>query len=277
MPKFTRIPESTFNELQINAGVIAKRFNPATGILDEDALITATSGGVKIDVNSQYSDYGSDVDNAQKNSKELKRKDSVEVKFSCTALCINKEMLKLALGAADERQADGAIVTRTDLKQTDFQNLWFIGDISNGGYIAVKFIDALSTDGFSLQTGDKAKGKISLGFTAHTSLSAQTVEPVEFYLGEADDESPYINLDKKSLSMEVGGDTETITALTYPNDATVTWASTNTSVATVSGGIVTAQGAGTCAITASITDADSGITYMDTAIITVSEAEEGEG
>lgn len=276
MPRFTRIPESTFQELQINAGVIAKRFNPATGILAEDALVTATTGGIKVDVNSQYSDMGSDVDNAPKNSKELKHKDSVEVKFSCTALCINKDMLKMALGAADEREADGAIVTRTDLKQTDFQNLWFIGDLSNGGYIAIKFIDALSTDGFSLQTSDKGKGKISLGFTAHTSLTAQTVEPVEFYLGEAEDESPYINLNKKSLSMVVGGDTETITALTYPSDATVTWASTDTSVATVSGGIVTAQGEGTCAITASITDAVSGITYMDTAIVTVT-AEEGEG
>ena len=275
MPKFTRIPENTFQELQINAGVIATRFNPAIGILDEEALVTATTGGIKIDVSSQFSDYGSDVDNAIKNSKELKKKDSVEVKFSCTALCINKDILKMALGAADERAADGAIITRTDLKQSDFKSLWFIGDLSNGGYIAIKFIDALSTDGFSLQTGDKAKGKISLGFTAHTSLSAQTVEPVEFYLGDAEDESPYINLDKKSLSMTVGGDTETITALTYPNDATVTWASTNTSVATVSGGIITAQGAGTCAITASITEDD--VTYMDTAIITVSEAEEGEG
>lgn len=271
--KFTKIPEDTFNELQVNAGVIVKTFNPAVGTLDMNALVTATSGGIKVDCKPTFEDFASDVDNAPKNSKEMKRKTEMSVAFSCTALNFNKETIKMALGASDERQADGAIITRTDLKLTDFQTLWFIGDLANGGYIAIKFIDALSTDGFSLQTNDKGKGKLSLGFTAHTSLSSQDVEPVEFYLGEPDDGTASIRLDKTSLSMTVGGDTETISAIVTPADATVTWDSTDTSVATVSDGVITAVGAGTCAITASITE--DGITYMATAIITVSQ--EGEG
>lgn len=273
--KFTKIPVDTFKELQVNAGVLLKRFNPAVGQLDMDALITATSGGIKIDIKNTFEDFGSDVDNAKKNSKQLKRKTEADIGFSCTALNLNKDTIKMALAAAEERTADGAIILRTDLALTDFQSIWFVGDMADGGYIAIKFIDALSTDGFSLQTNDKGKGKLALGFKAHTSLDSQDTEPVEIYLGAPDDESASIRLDKKSLSLTVGGDTETISAITVPAAATVTWASTNTSVATVSGGIVTAQAAGTCVITASITEDE--VTYMDTCIITVSAAEEGEG
>lgn len=273
--KFTKIPEDTFNELQVNAGVIVKTFNPAVGTLDMNSLVTATTGGIKVDCKPTFEDYGSDVDNAIKNSKELKRKTEMDVKFACTALCFNRETIKMSLGASDVRTADGAIISRKDLKQSDFQSLWFIGDLSNGGYLAIRFIDALSTGGFSLQTADKGKGKLALEFTAHSSLSSQDVEPVEFYLGEPDDETASIRLDKTALSMTVGGDTETISAIVTPADASVTWDSTDTSVATVSDGIITAVGAGTCAITASITE--DGITYMATAIITVSASQEGEG
>lgn len=271
--KFTKIPVNTFKELQVNAGVLLKRFNPAVGTLDMDALITATSGGIKIDINSTFDDFGSDVDNAKKNSKELKRKTETDIKFSCTALNLNKDTIKMSLAAAEERTADGAIVLRTDLALSDFQNIWFVGDMADGGYIAIKFIDALSTDGFSLQTNDKGKGKLGLGFTAHSSLDSQDIEPVEIYLGAPDDESASIRLDKKSISMVAGGDTETITAITYPTDAEVTWASTDSSVATVSDGIITALAAGTTVITASITVDE--VKYIDTAIITVTG--EGEG
>lgn len=50
------------------------------------------------------------------------------------------------------------------------------------------------------------------------------------------------------------GSTKTITATTYPADATLTWSSSNTNVATVSNGVVTGISAGSTLITASITD-----------------------
>ena len=67
--KFTKIPEDTFNELQVNAGVIVKTFNPAVGTLNMDSLVTATTGGIKVDCKPTFEDYGADVDNAIKNSK----------------------------------------------------------------------------------------------------------------------------------------------------------------------------------------------------------------
>lgn len=267
--KFTKIPESTFRELQVNAGVILTAFNPAEGTLDMDALVTATTGGIKLDIVPTIEDFGSDVDNCPKNTKELAKKTETDITMSCTVLNFNEATVKLALGAAETRAADGAIILRTDLKLTDFKNIWFVGDLADGGFIAIKLIDALSTGGFTLQTSDKGKGKSGLTLKAHSSLDSQDTEPVEIYLGEAEESSAYIRLDKAKLSMVVDGDTETITAIKSPDSATVTWVSTDTDVVTVSGGIVTAVGAGTAVITAELTD--SGVKYIDTCIVTVTE------
>ena len=61
-----------------------------------------------------------------------------------------------------------------------------------------------------------------------------------------------ISLSKTSLSLTTGG-TATLSATVYPSNATnksVTWTTSNSSVATVSAGKVTAKGAGTATITA---------------------------
>lgn len=63
------------------------------------------------------------------------------------------------------------------------------------------------------------------------------------------------------------GNTITLTADTAPSGETVTWASTDTSNATVSNGVVTGVAAGTATITASITV--DGSTYTDSCIIKV--------
>lgn len=58
-----------------------------------------------------------------------------------------------------------------------------------------------------------------------------------------------ITLDKSSASIS-GSGTVVIIATTVPTGASVTWASSNTAVATVSNGVVTSVGNGTCTITA---------------------------
>ena len=273
MPKFTKIPANTFDELQVNVGVLVKDFDPATGVLDEADIITATSGGITINVKPTYEDFGSDIDNCPKNTKELKRKTEIDVNVSTTALNINKDTLKLSLAAADERDADGAIVTRTDLKLTDFATIWWIGDLSNGGYLAVKLIDALSTDGFSLKTNDKGKGNVSLGLTSHMSINSQDTEPVEFYIGEPDDADLFIRLNKTIATVEAGADITLVASAT--DGATIVWDTTDSDVATVVSGVVTGVAAGVCVITAKATK--SGEAAIATCNITVTPAEQGEG
>lgn len=271
--KFTKIPQNTFEELQINAGILVKAFDVATGTYQDEDMLTATTGGITVNVKPSYEDFGSDIDNCPKNTMELKRITETEVSLSTTALNINENLLLYMLGAADKDETTGAIKPRKDLRTTDFSTIWWIGDLSNNGYIAVKISNALSTDGFSIKSSDKGKGNISLTLTGHVSMDAQDVIPAEFYLGAGDEEALTIRLNKASIQIAEDG-TQTLVATT-DEGATIVWASTDTDVATVANGVVTGVAEGVCVITAKATkDGEEAIASCS---VTVTATTEGEG
>ena len=92
--------------------------------------------------------------------------------------------------------------------------------------------------------------------------------PNSLFIATATDSlaTPSITTKPSSTTVAVGG-TRKITAITVPADATITWASSNTSKATVSDGTVTGVATGSANITASITV--DGTTYTDTTAVTV--------
>ena len=187
--KFTKIPSDTFQKLQINAGILTTDFTPATGTIGEAGQIGATAGGVNFTATPTYSDFGEDIDNCPKNMKELKKLDSWEVKMTGTFVNADTAIAKRLCGAADIGTPDTTKVTpRNDLKDADFADIWLVGDYSdkngetNGGFIAIKLLNALSTGGFQLQTADKAKGQFAFEFTGHYSMSAQDTVPFEIYI-----------------------------------------------------------------------------------------------
>jgi len=182
MGRFTVIPQDTFNALQLDAGVLLKRFDPAnpTDPADDD-IICATTGGINPSCVPTYSDLGEDVDNVPVNMKELKHLDSWECKISTTSLGTSAELIKLALGCADIDAVTSKITPRADLKQTDFSDIWWVGDKADGGLVAIQLKNALSTGGFSLQTTKNGKGQITLEITGHVSINAQKDVPMVFY------------------------------------------------------------------------------------------------
>ena len=181
MATFTVIPQNTFEQLQMDAGVLLSNFTPSTPSVTDDEIITATTGGINVTCVPTYSDMGEDVDNCPVNMKELKHLDSWECKMSTTALGTSAELIRLSLGAADVTAESGLIVPRRDLKQSDFGDIWWVGDKAGGGFVAVRLINALSTGGFNLQTTKNGKGQISVELTGHVSINAQDTMPMEFY------------------------------------------------------------------------------------------------
>ena len=182
MGKFTVIPQATFDELQLDAGVLLNTFNPSSPEAPADsAIICATTGGIKADCNPTYSDLGSDVDNCPENAKELKHLDGWACTLGFTSLSASEANIKLALGAADITSSSSKITPRRDLKASDFSDVWWVGDRADGGLVAIKLANALSTGGFSLQTSKNGKGQISVTLTGHVSIEAQSVMPMEFY------------------------------------------------------------------------------------------------
>ena len=184
--KFTKIPESTFKNLQLNAGVLLTEFDPATPDPVDSAIIGATTGGVTFVATPTYSDFGEDIDNCPKNMKELKQLDSWEIKMSGNFVTTSSAAAKRLIGAADE--AGEKITPRNDIKEADFFDLWWVGDYSdengeeNGGFVAIHMMNTLSTGGFQIQSTDKGKGQFSFEFTAHYSMAAQTTVPFEVYI-----------------------------------------------------------------------------------------------
>lgn len=274
MGKFTVIPNDTFDALQLDAGVLLNKFDPSDpkAPADED-IICATTGGIQASCTPTFSDLGSDVDNVPVNMKELKHLDSWECKISTTSLGTSAELIRLSLGCADVNAESGAIVPRADLEQTDFADVWWVGDKANGGLVAVQLKNALATSGFSLQTTKNGKGTIALELTGHVSIDAQKDVPMVFYSLDPEEPvpptptTPSVTLNKDEVTL-VALATETLTATTVPADAVVTWDSSNDEVATVEDGVVTAVAEGTANITATITVDE--VDYTDTCAVTVS-------
>lgn len=187
--KFTKIPATAFQELQLNAGILASEFTPATGTLSDANILGATSGGVNFAAVPSFVDLGDDVDNCPKNTKELKKLDGWDIKMSGTYVTVDTAQAKSLIGLADIGSPDTTKVTpRNELSQADFDDIWWVGDYSdqngatNGGFMAIHMMNALSTGGFAVQTGDKTKGQFAFEYTAHFSSSARDTVPFEVYI-----------------------------------------------------------------------------------------------
>ena len=281
--KYTQIPTNTFETLQMNAGILVKEFDPATG--DIDGLLGATTGGIQFTDSMEFVDLGGDVDNCPKNMLELKMLQSHDVKISGTFVTIDATSAHSLAAAADvDAEDETHLIPRNDLDvKKDFQDIWFIGDYSNvndgsnAGFLAIHLMNALNTGGFQVKTTDRGKGNFAFEYTGHYSMDAQDTVPYEIYLKAGGEEpgptpptptTPSVTLNKESTTLSLSGtDEETLTAVTVPAGETVTWTTSDDTVAEVAAGVVTAKAQGTATITAKITV--DGHDYTDTCSVTV--------
>ena len=199
MAKFTQIPIDTFKKLQLGAGLLTSEFDPATGELTASNIVGATSGGVSFEATPSFSDFGEDIDNCPKNTKELKELDSWESKMSGSFVTMDTTAAVSVIGAAAVASDDPTkVVPRNSVNDTDFKDIWWVGDYSDinedgssagkAGFIAIRLINALSTGGFKIQSGDKAKGAFEFEYTGHYSIKHIDTVPFELYIkaGSAD-------------------------------------------------------------------------------------------
>lgn len=192
--KYTKIPETTFQNLQLNAGVLLSAFNPESATVANESIIGATTGGVNFTATPTFSDYGEDIDNCPKNMKELKKLDAWEISMSGTYITVDANAVKSLVGAADV--SVNKITPRNDVLLSDFTDIWWVGDYSdkngetNGGFVAIHMMNALSTGGFAIQSSDNGKGNFAFTYTAHYSMSAQDTVPFEVYVKAGTAESP---------------------------------------------------------------------------------------
>lgn len=188
---FSKIPADTFKNLVTNAGMVLKDFDPASPEIDEEDILGPTQGGNQSSLQYSYIDYGEDIDNCPKNTKELKRTDDVTATASGAFVALNEAAVEWLMAHCDKTTSGGVtkFTPRTEIDiEKDFHDLWIVGDYSDkntgagAGFLAIHLKNAFSTGGFQLQTTDKNKATFSYEFTGHFSLDAQDEVPYEVYM-----------------------------------------------------------------------------------------------
>lgn len=195
MGKFTRIAENVFSELSLEAGVLLNNFDPTAPAAPADAdIICATTGGIQITATPSFSDFGSDIDNCPNNTLDLKHIDGWECSIGFTALNVTPAIVAVALGCAKVDSTDltkivadssGQMVPNT-VNDKRVSDVWWVGDLTSGGCVAVKLSNALSTGGLSLKSTKNGKGQLSVTLTGHVTLANPNAVPMEFYVHEAE-------------------------------------------------------------------------------------------
>lgn len=193
MGMFTKVSSDAMQTLQLDAGVLLSTFDPANPVEPaSENIIATTTGGIQVTCTPAFSDFGEDVDNLINGAMEFQHLDTWDCTMAFTNIKFNAANTVWALGAAEKTstaattgqnptRAYDKIVPRRDLKQTDFKDIWWVGDKVNGGAFAVKLINALSTGGLSIQSTKNGKGTYGMTLKGHVSIAAQDVMPMEFY------------------------------------------------------------------------------------------------
>lgn len=185
MGVFTLVSEDAFDELQLDAGVLLSTFDITDpyAVPASASIIATTTGGINPTCVPSYEDLAEDVDNVPNNMKEFKKLSGWDCGMGFSSIKFNAENIAWSLGASETTTGTGykKIVPRRDLKQADFQDIWWVGDKANGGAVAIKLINALSTGGLNIQTTKNGKGTNAITLTGHVSIDAQDTMPMEFY------------------------------------------------------------------------------------------------
>lgn len=178
---YTKITKAQFDEMQFNAGVLVCSFDINQPAIQNEDIVCATTGGFSLAVEPSYVDLGDGVYMMQPGTAEMMMLTGWSVEASFTCISMSASSIRMVLGSA-ESGADNSIVPKTDLDDTDYNNLYWIGDRTDGGMVVVELINALSDEGISIQTTPKGMGEVSVHLTCHASIEDDmTAVPVEIY------------------------------------------------------------------------------------------------
>lgn len=181
---YSKAPADTFRKIQMGAGMFVSNFTPSSATVGDPLF--ATDGGANFTATPEFVDLADGIDNIPPNTKELKDIDHWEITISGTGKTVDVATVKRNLAAADIDSQDATkIVPRNYLQDSDFADFWWIGPVGRNNttdYIAIHLKNALSTDGFQMQSQNADKGEFPFTFTAHYSIADVDEVPFEVYV-----------------------------------------------------------------------------------------------
>ena len=186
--KFTQYPAKFWRNVQMNAGILVRGFDPTDKSFT--AILGATSNGTTFNPNPGFEDFGADIDNVPPNSKQLKRVTYYDPALSGTFRTISPEMGAMLCPGTE----DGGVITPAAALTDDmFKDVTLLADYSDvnaddsesgaeAGYMAVTVKNALNTGGF--QWNKDGKGEFAFDFHGHYDLDHPDDPPFEIMVIE---------------------------------------------------------------------------------------------
>ena len=101
--RFTTVKLDAFKQIQLEAGVIMKNFNPANPVINRADILLVTTGGINPVCKPNFIDYYDDVDNMPANTKQGKQIDYYDCSISTTHIFSRKVQGHPAQGCQQER------------------------------------------------------------------------------------------------------------------------------------------------------------------------------
>ena len=185
--EWSKVSAKSFEAYQFDSGMLVKNFDPTDVEEPADAdIICTTTGNITASLTATRANLGDDVNNLHIDAMELEYIQKWTANLQFTALEMNADTFKLALGAADITSITGGskVTARMQLKTADFQTVALVMKLIGGGLAAAVISNALSQDGLSITTTKEGKGNLAINMKGFASLANQKQVPMEFYVLE---------------------------------------------------------------------------------------------
>ena len=264
-----KISQDAFESMVNDSGMLLKTFNPNNPVTPQDsAILTTTTGGITLNVDREIIDMSDDVNNAHGIFKQYQVGKQHKPTIQFTAIEMTPEIIAMGLGSADI--TDNKVTPRAKIYNSDFQDVWWVCKTLGDKLLVLHAMNTLSTGGFQFTTNKDAKGTLGLTLSAFADLAQQDVEPLEFYLIDA--EVPSLDLSTHNVTLLTTDSPFTVVVNKVPSTGTVTYEVGDSDVCTVTstwnGFKITPVAAGRTAVTAKMTI--DGVDYTSTCLVTVS-------
>lgn len=181
MSLLTGLTQRTVENLQLNVGVLTTAYTKG-GTISPSDIIGATRGGGSFTVVPTMHQVS--VDGAPTYVKGLERIDDFVVTLSTTLIEYTPGSLKLALGGGASAETSGTtgdttITATRVISASDYSDIYWIGDTSDGAHIVIRLKNGLNNSGLSLTFNDRGEGTYAISIIGHYDISDLDTAPFE--------------------------------------------------------------------------------------------------
>jgi hypothetical protein len=177
----TGVTSVTKENLQLGAGVLTTSYT-AGGTISPTDIIGATRGGGSF--TAVPTERAIDADGLPGNVKGFKVIDEWVATLNTTLIEFKKDTLLLALGGGAQAVTSGEVTTITassKILDTDYKDIYWIGDTSDGKQIVIKLKNALNSGGLNFTITNKGEGTFAVALVGHYDITDLDTAPFEIY------------------------------------------------------------------------------------------------